>query len=48
MLHVPGSVDDFVAALSDEKAELFDGIMSDQRIRPAFEWKQDIKKLMGD
>jgi SNF2 family DNA or RNA helicase len=48
MLHTPGSVDDFVAALSDEKAELFEGIMSDSRIRPAFQWKEEIKKLMGD
>lgn len=48
MLHTPGSVDDFVAALSDEKAALFDGIMNDKKLRPAFEWKEEIKKIMGD
>ena len=48
MLHTPNSVDDFVAALSDEKAALFDGIMSDKKLRPTFEWKEDLRKLMGD
>lgn len=47
MLHVPKSVDDFVQALSDEKAELFDGIMNDSKLRPAFEWKEDLKRLLG-
>jgi SNF2 family DNA or RNA helicase len=46
MIHSPNSVDDFVKALSDEKAEIFEGIMTDQRIRPAFEWKEELAKIL--
>jgi len=48
MIHAPGTVDDFVKALSDDKGELIDGIMNSDQLRPAFEWRDEIKKVLGD
>ncbi len=47
MIHSPGTVDDFVKALSDEKGELFSGIMDSEKIRPAYEWKEAIRQVLG-
>jgi len=45
-IHAPKSVDDFVAMISDEKAEMFEGIMKGDQIRPAGVWKEMLRDIL--
>lgn len=45
-IHIPNSVDDYVKALSDEKAMSMEGIMNDDRVRPASYWKTMLKEIL--
>jgi len=45
-IHAPKSIDDYVRAMSEEKGELFDGIMSSSKIRPAYEWKKELREIL--
>lgn len=47
MIHSPATVDDFIKNMSDEKGALIEGIMDSEKIRPAYEWKDELKKVFG-
>jgi SNF2 family DNA or RNA helicase len=46
-IHAPNSVDDLIKTISDSKGALIDGIMAADEIRPAYSWKEEIKKVLG-